>query len=341
MFDLAGKRFLITQTAFWSLRGSEMVTFELAEYLQSRGARVQIYTRHHAGAIAKLTKQAGLPVVTNATGYAFRLEDYDYIWVHHQLLPPALLEQLADPPAAMPVFLFHHMSSLDSNRLEQPYIDGFEARLAGLSLFISDVVRDKWLPKLGEGHPAALFPNPAPQTFSQYEHPAFPETPRSVLVSSNSRSPAMPAFEALGMRVHTRGISGDTYSRVSPGDFDGHDAVFTAGKTVPYCLCAGVPVYVRGYYGIPGYLTDASLGQAAGQHFCGRGSATGKNAEDIARELVDGYAQAVEFQTSRREALIERFSIDRVLPPLLEGLRPKAIGPFSREYLAYVKEAMR
>ena len=339
MFDLAGKRFLITQTAFWSLRGSEMVAFELAEYLQSRGACVQIYTRHHAGAIAVETRRAGLTVITSKK-HAFRLEDYDYIWVHHQLLPPALLEQLADPPAEMPVFIFHHMSSLDSNRLEQPYIDGFEARLAGLSLFISDVVREKWLPKLGEEHPAALFPNPAPEAFSQYEHPAFPETPRSVLVISNSRNPAMPAFEALGMRVHTRGVSGDTYRRISPEDFDAHDAVFTAGKTVPYCLCAGVPVYVRGYYGIPGYLTGESLGQAAGQHFCGRGSVARKSAEDIAREIIDNYAQAVAFQTAMRQELIGRFSIDKVLPPLLEAIAPKTIEPFSREYLAYVKEAM-
>ena len=340
MFDLAGKRFLITQTAFWSLRGSEMVTLELAEYLQSCGAHVQIYTRHHAGAVAAETRRAGLSVVTGSK-HPFRLEDYDYIWVHHQLLPPALLEQLAAPPASMPVFLFHHMSSLDSNRLEQPYIEGFEARLAGLSLFISDVVRDKWLPGLGPSHPAALFPNPAPEAFSQYVHPTFPETPRSVLVISNSRNPAMPAFEALGMRVHTRGVSGDTYRRVSPGDFDACDAVFTAGKSVPYCLCAGVPVYVRGFYGVPGYLTEESLGQAAGQHFCGRGAAPRKSAEDMARELIGHYAQALEFQTARRRELIARFSIGQVLPPLLEGLRPKTIEPFTREYLTYVKEAMR
>jgi len=339
MFDLAGKRFLITQTALWSIRGSEMVTVELAEYLQSRGAAVQVYTRRHSGPIAAMSRAGGLTVITNPK-HPFRLEDYDYIWVHHQLLPPALLEQLANPPIQMPIFIFHHMSSLDSNRLEQPYIDGFEARLASLSLFISDVVRDKWLPKLGQGHPWALFQNPAPEAFSRYEHTPFPETPRSILVISNSHNPAMLAFEALGIRVHIRGISGDSYRRISPEDFDAHDVVFTAGKSVQYCLCAGVPVYVRGFYGIPGYLTEENAARAAGQHFCGRGSLARKSAEDMAQEIIDHYAQAVEFQTARRQELIQRFSIDWVLPPLLENLRAKTIEPFSREYLAYARETM-
>ena len=340
MLDMKDKRFLITQIAFWSLRGSEMVTLELAEYLRSRGASVEIYTRHHAGAIAAETRRAGLPVITSP-GHPFRLEDYDYIWVHHQLLPPALLEQLADPPATMPVFVFHHMSSLDSNRPEQPYIDNFEARLASLSLFISETVRDKWLPKLGARHPAALFENPAPEAFSRYAHPPFHGTPRSVLVISNSHNPAMPTLEELGVRVHTRGISGDSYRRIAPEDFDGCDAVFTAGKSVQYCLCAGVPVYVRGFFGVPGYLTQENIAQAAGQHFCGRGAAARKTAEDIAREIVDNYARALAFQTARRGELIARYSIDQVLPPLLEGLRPRAIEPFSREYIAYVKGAMK
>jgi len=340
MLNLKGKRFLITQIAFWSLRGSEMVTFELAEFLRSRGASVEIYTHNHAGPIAGMTKQAGLPVITGPK-HPFRLEDYDYIWVHHQLLPPALLQQLADPPMKIPVFIFHHMSSLDSNKPEQPYIEGFEARLASLSLFISETVRDKWLPKLGQGHPAALFENPAPEAFSRYAHPPFHGTPRGVLVISNSHNPAMPALEALGVRVRTRGVSGDSYRRIAPEDFDGCDAVFTAGKSVQYCLCAGVPVYVRGFFGVPGYLTQESFAQAAGQHFCGRGSVQRKSAEDIAREIVGNYAQALAFQTARRRELIARYSIDQVLPPLLEGLRPRRIEPFSREYLAYVRGAMK
>ena len=114
-----------------------MVTLELAEYLKSHGARVQVYTREHAGAMAGMMEASGIQVIDDP-GYPFRCEDYDTIWVHHQLLPPALLAQLADPTGTMPVFVFHHMSSLDSNRMEQPYIKEFERRLAGLSLFISE-----------------------------------------------------------------------------------------------------------------------------------------------------------------------------------------------------------
>jgi len=340
MPGLTGKRFLITQIAFWSIRGSEMVTLELAEYLKGCGASVQVYTRSHSGPIAAMARESGLTVITNP-GHPFRLNDYDYIWVHHQLLPPALLAQLAAPPAAMPAFIFHHMSSLDSNKMEQPYIDGLEARLASLSLFISQAARDKWLPMINGAHPAALFPNPAPAAFAQYTHPPYPAVPRRILVVSNHPAPAMPALEKLGAAVHVRGVAGDSYRRIVPEDFSAYDAVVTMGKTVQYCLCAGVPVYLYGHFGAPGYLTPDNLTPLARFAFSGRGFGGRKSHEAIAGEIRDDFARALEFQTARRQEFAGQYSIGRVLPPLLEALAPRKIEPFPPEYLAYVAQAGR
>lgn len=340
MLGFSGRRFLITQISLRNIRGSEMVALELAEYLKSHGARVQVYTREHTGAMADMAKASGIQVIDDPK-HPFRFEDYDAIWVHHQLLPPALLAQLADPPAPMPVFVFHHMSSLDSNRMEQPYIKDFERRLAGLSLFISEDAKNKWLPRLGPAHPAALFQNPAPEAFSQYTHTPYPAAPRRVLVVANRNAFAVTALQNLGMQVHVRGLGGGSYCRVLPGDFDGYDAVVTMGKTVQYCLCAGVPVYVYGAYGIPGWLTEDNFEQAARSAFCGRGFPDKKSGSGTAAEIRDGFARALDFQAARRQSFIARFSIGRVLPPLLESVGPRKIEPFSPEYLSYVTEAGR
>ena len=199
---------------------------------------------------------------------------------------------------------------------------------------------NKWLPRLGPQHPAALFPNPAPEAFSQYTHAPYPAAPGRVLVVANRNAFAVTALQKLGMQVHVRGLGGGSYCRVLPGDFDGCDAVVTMGKTVQYCLCAGVPVYVYGAYGVPGWLTEDNVERAARSAFCGRGFPD-KKSGGAAAEIRDGFARALDFQTARRESFIGRFSIGKVLPPLLESIGPRKIEPFSREYLSYVMRAGR
>ena len=64
---LKDKRFLITQSSLRLIAGSEINTLELAEYLQSQGAVVTVYTYFLSEPISPYFKGKNINVVTGDT----------------------------------------------------------------------------------------------------------------------------------------------------------------------------------------------------------------------------------------------------------------------------------
>ncbi|MBT1182277.1 hypothetical protein JS531_10045 [Bifidobacterium sp. CP2] len=341
---IKGKRILITHVFIQRLMGSTVLTLELADYLQQQGADVTVFCSEYAEPVRSLFEERHLKVIDDEN-HDFHLADYDIIWLNSQVLPLSLVEELKHPvQETLPAFIFNHMSALDKIADEFPYIYGLEERLASLVLTIAPEVERKILPYFDVIPPHALFPNPAPTAFSELHHDMPEQTLKRVLIVSNHAPQeihdAAALLESRGIEVAHFGEGGGRPTLVTPERLSGYDAVITIGKTVQYCLTAGIPVYVYDHFGGFGYLDDGNFALAAENNFSGRGGSQ-HSAEYIADDIITHYPQALAYHTHNRESFINRYSIDCVLPVLLQSVHKRQIEPFSSAYTLSVLSAER
>ena len=342
MSSLHGKRFLICHSIVHDLMGSTIVTLDLATALQDAGAEVLVYAAFIGDPAMSLFAERSIRVVDDAgmTGVSFT--DFDHVWVNSQVLPEAMVDQLRAPlPEPMPTFIFLHMSAIHFAPDEHPYIHQMEERLSSLSLFISPETRRKLMPYFETDVATGIYPNPTPADFSRSVHRPGP-VPQHVLIVSNHADPelmrAKDLMRARGLHVRHIGSTGEGQTLVTPEVLDGADVVVSIGKTVQYCLVAGRPVYVHDRFGGYGYLDDDQLEHAARRNFSGRGGRE-LPAEQIVQEICDGFAAAVDFHARRRDEFVGTYSIDHVLPRVLEAVVPRAIEPLSTSHLLALRSA--
>lgn len=327
--------------------GSTVLTLELADYLQQHGAQVEIFCSEYAEPVRSEFEKCNLTVIDDED-YEFALSDYDYIWVNSQILPLSIVRQLSEEHhGSVPAFIFNHMSALDIVTDEYPYLYGLEESLASLVLSVSPEAELKVLPYFNNTPPHALFPNPAPEAYENTQRNLPQEHPSHVLIVSNHAPQevldAGKILEHQGVEVTHFGDGGGERTLVTADNLSQYDAVITIGKTVQYCLTAGIPVYVYDHFGGFGYLNDSNIGLAAHNNFSGRGGSK-RSAETIAEEILHGYNDAVAYHRSNRQSFIEQYSINHVLPNLLQSIQHKPLTPFlptqvlsliSAERLAY------
>lgn len=336
------KKILITQPMIHGINGSTTVTMELAEYLQSEGVAVVVYTHHYDEPARKFFEQKNINVVCSQDEPQYRLSDFDYIWVHSQVVPVSIIKALGSKlPKRMPKFIFNHMSPLDSVPDERPFIYELEERLSSKTLFVSAATRDIQANYFIVKPVFDLFRNPSPVAFSKLKYSPAKSLKKVLIVSNHPPQEILEAktiLEGDGVEVVSFGETSDEYSLITPGLLKKFDAVITIGKTVQYCLVAGVPVYIYDHFGGKGYLNEASYEGAADRNFSGRDGGR-LTAEFIAADIVDRYRDAVHYQTKNRQSFITELSIDNVLPRLLESVQPRSIDQFDLPYMNAVVSA--
>lgn len=337
-----GKRFLITQPMIYGYNGSTMVTIELAEYLQSRGSEVTVYTYAYDYPIKSEVDSKNIRVVVASDDDSLSLNDFDYIWVHSQVLPLSIIDELSrELPKNMPEFIFLHMSPFERIPDERPYIYQMEQKLASQVLVISEEVKDV----LDKSFDADYKPkykyyrNPAPACFK--EHTVSNEKcnkVRRVLIVSNH-----PPIEVrASMKIlNTRGIEtvmfgeiGDRYCSITPEIISEFDVVVTIGKTVQYCLVMGKPVYVYDVFGGCGYLNNDNFDRAKKLNFSGRGFPK-KNAEEIADDIESSYDR--KFYSDNRQKFAKQFCISDVLSDIICDRPPLTVKQWSDAYSCSVR----
>ncbi len=343
-----GKRFLITQPMIRGFNGSTLVALELATTLQKLGAKVRVYTCDFSAPASAYFKKAGIQVDSISDRPNYKLSDFDYVWVHSQILPTSLVEELANARnKKRPAFIFLHMSGMDWIPDEKPWIYDLENRLSDLSLFISEEVLEVNKPLLGSNISTSFFRNPAPKEYVGIKNSHSPSLRKLLIVSNHPPKEVIEAKKRLleeGIDVSILGENQDNYVLMSPAILKKYDAVLTIAKTVPYCLVANVPVYVYDAYGGgPGWLNTDNFHDASYRNFSGYQNRlfpnyegkgfSRKTPEKIARELIDGYAGAVAFQTEHHAEFLQDFSLEQVLPRLIDSVKEtRVVAPFSKDY---------
>ncbi|WP_448614810.1 hypothetical protein [Modestobacter sp. URMC 112] len=342
-------RVLVCTNQLREIRGSELVTLELVEHFLARGAEVDVannlFLWPMAGEFAQLPGQERLTVAEDP--YHEFSGPYDLIWTQHSLLPPSVIEQLADTGLTTAV-VWHHMSA--QIHMELPLLTDVEEAFADVSTAVSGEVADL-LERFGLNRKRiALFDNPAPDVFADAVRGRTGTDLERVLVVSNHPPEEVLAAAALlrerdGLQVDVLGEV-TTAARVTPALLDGYDAVVTIGKTVQYALSMGLPCYVYDHFGGVGWLTSENLDAERWWNFSGRATRRQVDAATIAEEVTTGFPAALEWARSRRPEHAEQWrlsgQLDRLLATrALRSPRPKRLSRAQADRLLAFDELHR
>jgi hypothetical protein len=333
-------RILITANHLRRIRGSELVTLELAEEFLLRGWHVDVYTNLFLSPMAErfaaLDGLGGGTLRVADDPYDDFGLDYDLIWVQHSLLPPSIIRRLAERETRTPI-VWHHMSALAE--IELPLVADIENDLSDLETYVSERTRELQR-RYGLSEPSLVIANPVPRRFT--EPSARPEVPaapvaaceahpaRIAVVSNHPPQEVLDAAAVLrGLDVEVDVIGEATEVReITPELLASYDGVVTIGKTVQYALSLGVPVYVYDHFGGEGWLTPGNAAAQAATNYSGR--ATGRRIDGgaIAAEVLDGFTAAVEFARERRAHHAEQFSLRRSIDLVLS--HPAIVDPAAK-----------
>lgn len=343
--NFAQKRFLITQPMIQGLNGSTMVCLELAEFLQRQGCIVSVYTYFYDSPARDFFNAKNINVKAFADEPGFHLVDFDYIWVHSQVLPVSIVRELAQElPEKLPSFIFLHMSKFDWIPDEQPYIWEMEEKISAQSLAISREIIEETKNHYSKNFQLKLFPNTAPVAFSESTHIPRKDLQR-ILIASNHPPEEIVAMReilaARGVETTLLGETGEEYKVITPDFLAKFDVVVTIGKTVQYCLAMNVPVYIYDWFGGGGYLSEKNFAEALGSNFSGRDCPTRKDPESLVDDIISQYVAAVKYQTENRAQFVSDFSIDQALPRTLTNIEPREIERFNIKYMNMVLNCQR
>ena len=339
-FDFSGKKILITHTLIADYMGSTVVCLQVAQALQEMDAQVVIVSSSYAYPMRTLFEESKLQVILERESSGLQLEDFDFVWLHSQLLPVHMIGQLREisessNPDILPTFIFNHMASIDSAPDEHPYIPFFEEMLSSMSLYVSQEAEDSSTPLYdpSKNVSSKIFLNPAPSSlfFHKKDYRSVPE--KIAIISNHVPSEMKEAkilLEEKNIKVDIIGIEG-TPEDVSAPLLERYDVIVSIGKTVQYCLCSGLPVFIYDHFGGFGYLDNKNFDDAAYAHFSGRG---GQNfpADELADKIVNEYVSACEYAEKNIAVFQDRFEIKKALQEVFSSIvKRKEIGcaPYS------------
>ena len=187
-----------------------------------------------------------------------------------------------------------------------------------------------------------MFRNPAPSEFKNLSKRKVSKTLKKLLIISNH--PPIEVLEAKkkliesGIKVDTFGEGQDKYVPLSPEILKKYDAAITIGKSVQYCIVGSFPVYIYDWYGGPGWL-NKDYEKTKINNFSGRFSEH-KTGEKIAKEIIDGYSDALDYHINVLSKRNEEFELPYVLKELFNELKARKIEPLNSEYVESVKAAV-
>ena len=353
MFDFQGKRILISHTLISNIMGSTVVALELAEHFISRGAEVVVFASDAGGAMLPDFNTRGIKVIKSLDDDAEKLSagDFDYIWVHSQIIPPSILSSLRkaaqQEDGILPIIIFHHMSRLAIAPDEHPYIPQLEEKLSDLSAFVSRECLDELLARYWSQLPGPkskmVFPNSTPERFAS--HPLNRDNrqlERVAIVSNHIPDELRQATKLLlerGVEVVSFGEA-DTPKLLDPQDLADVDAVISIGKTVSTCLSMGIPVFLYDKFGGCGYLDDDCFEEAAYANFSGRtasGTFPKMTPDEITSSLISGYADAKAWSVSVKPEMESRYSLEKNIGKIFAAAES---APGKRERLLDISQDM-
>lgn len=297
-------RILFALNQFDGLAGGTLVPLEVAEYLKALGHDCVIVANHIDDPLLSDARGSGIDVTDDAQG--LRAFDFDLVWAQGHTIPLLRFEAGRSESTR---FVFSHLST--QLGFETPGLV-FEPLLADIVLANSPETAAH-LSALGiPEDKLKVFPNPAPAAFwASRQSPARLRTVR--LISNHPPDEAIEALKALesrGVKTKWIGNKGQYQVRVTPDLINRSSAILSIGKSVQYAIAGGIPAYVYDRFGGPGYLDAENFDRAAWANFSGRCCRRTISANEIANEIMDGFAAATAFTASLSEDRLKSYRLE-------------------------------
>ena len=348
-----GKRILITSWSLANWGGAALNSLELALYLKECGATPVLFSYDIDGPMAEhIIKNLEIEVLTDEisrksldvkslSSSQISSNDYDYVIVSANIIPIPIIIELEQNKKRRPKFIFLHMSALPAYPLDAPLFDNFEKNIAHRILSISEDTTDNTIKRiLGENIKVDYYRNPAPKEFSEIKK--TPTSLRRIAIISSSE-PSEEVIEA-GRSLTTRGLRVDYIGRFAGNErnvnskfYEEYDLIIGIGKNVQYSMVSGIPIYVYGKFGGSGYLEESNIDKNKANNYSGRGFYK-KTSENIEKEIINGYRNALSYHTEKRTEWIGEYSIDRVVNSLFKELDSEKIKEidFHKDYINWM-----
>lgn len=316
-------RLLITTSRLSSYGGSEIVVLELVEWFISNGWHVTLLCQDIEDLILRDLSELegqGCLTLTSSDDESVSANDFDLIWVTHNVWPTVIVgEKAIDPSRAKIISL--HMGSLDAD--EQAVLPEIENSVADRILVVSGRTEERMV-EFGLGRDLiSTFDNPVPNNFlraTQHESASL----ESVLFISNHLPHELAETHRqltdTGIYVTHLGFGGDRSERISPDLVMHFDAVVTIGKSTQYCLVMGIPVYSYDHFGGAGWLSSDNFAFEAFNNFTGYQTDRKLTGEEITSEIQSGFDAARKWSRENRGTFAHRYSLDRQMSELLKSL---------------------
>lgn len=311
---ITGKRekWLLATHHLLDYSGSEVVTLEMSEELQRRGVEVSVFAQVTNPQFLNSSVKRDVQIILDPSD--INLRDFDVVYCQHQTASQFMYDQDIDflTSASRPIFVFNHLSPYEPFEAPGPFI---EQIFADIIMCNSRETQDA-LARFGarfEG--AEIFQNPSPPSFEITR--SVPRADLTSIISISNHLPAelSEAFELLqneGLHVTQVGRRSGQ-KRIGVNDLTGHNAVVTIGKTVQQAFRAKVPVFCYDHFGGPGWLTAENIQSAEGYNFSGRCCSQKRSAQQLVKELREGFSSAFVF-----EEVPQRFCLEKAVDALME-----------------------
>ena len=321
-------RILVANNHFRDFAGSELHAIEIAKYLICKGHETILTSFVIDNPFKAEAVRLGIPLVPLQT--LDRGASWDVIWSHH-----------------VPAFQFihgelqlkarRHLHGLLSSvlTLERPPLPkNFRLGSRNLTFLpnseLTLTAAHRFLPAAARN---AILRNFAPDAWNRAHRGAHAPVPAAIACVTNHPTPEILALEELargaGIRFDIFGAGQSEPLRIAPETLVPYDLVISIGKTVNYCLAAGIPVFVYDHFGGPGWLDDDRLGPAEATIFSGKCTPKTRSAPALLAEILTGYGRACAFASAQAAWAAERYGVGAQVRrlALLEGLdsRPRAL----------------
>lgn len=315
------KKVAVINHDFSGFTGSEIVTLEVANYFSSRGCQVVIRAERYSDIYLPYLAEN----VTISNG-RIDVSDFDVVWSQHGHF--ALnTNNLSDLKGWSGIFIASHLSS---STPAEAYHYPFSAKYAGGVVFNAERVKKSLTEKHKARGVVRNFKNAAPQIFHA-ENVRRPNTLKNLLIVSNHLpievEEAAKILQERGINCRFLGIQG-TFKLIDPSDIASADAVISIGKTVQYSLVGGCPVYCYDHFGGPGWLTPDNFHLAEVRNFCGKCTASKKDAKTIAEEILTGYQSAKDYTENNLKFFQERYNLEAILDDFLREIEQGGHGNY-------------
>ncbi|WIE48882.1 glycosyltransferase [Pseudomonas sp. GM17] len=311
--DFNGRKALVACSRLVDFAGAEIATLEVASTLSDLGFKVVIAAIEIGGLIESELIVAGISFV-DLSKTSLANENFDFVWVSHYVV-------------AYHLFAHDRISTNGGFYSSLSHFEPLESPPLPSILFSQYLVHSQEnFEYFSERYPhlinrLSIFPNAAPVGYFEIPEKPIDSKLSSICIVSNHAPEEVfqliELFESSGVKVELIGLQGIP-KRVTPQIISQYSAVISIGKTVQYCLAAGVPVYCYDRFGGPGWIVDSVLESAFEKNFSGRCTPRKISAAQIVEEIILGYKSALEQSDALRCFALDRFSLKKNVQLLLE-----------------------